>query len=82
MLVIHDIDVRHNGMVRHAFERGIAEVASLAATNDRRVDHEVGETAQPGHGSDDGRHVGDLVFGEMPGLGAVAGDEFFLPSPS
>ena len=73
--VVHDIDVGHDGMVRHAFERLVAEVPGLAAADHGPVDLQVCEAAQPGHGGDDGRHVGDLVLGQMAGLGSGVGDE-------
>ena len=36
--VIHDIDVGHDGMVRHAFERLVAEVPGLAAADHGPID--------------------------------------------
>jgi hypothetical protein len=50
-------------------------VPGLAAADYRPVDPQMCEAAQPGHGGDDGRHVGDLALGKMVGLGAGVGDE-------
>jgi hypothetical protein len=62
-------------MVRHAFERLVAEVPGLAAADHRPVDLQMCEAAQPGHGGDNGRHIGDLILGEMAGLGPGVADE-------
>ena len=39
------------------------------------TDLQMGEAAQPRQRGDDGRHVGDLVLGQIAGLGAGVGDE-------
>ena len=73
--IVHHIDVRHDRMVRHALQRLVAEMAGLAAADHGRIDVELREAAQARHGGDDGRHVGDLVLGEMARLGARIGDQ-------
>ena len=71
--IVHDVDVGHDRMMRHPFQRFVAEVARLATADHRRVDLQMRKAAQPHHGGGDGGHVGDLVFGQVPRLGAGIG---------
>src|SRR5262249_47048457 len=46
-----------------------------AAPDHWRIDLQVGEAAQTGQRSDNCRHIGDLVLGQVAGLRARVGDE-------
>ena len=74
--VVEDIDVGHDGMVRHAFQSLVAEVARHAAADHRRGDFQIGESTQARQRGDDRRRVGDLIFSQVSRLRAWIGDQF------
>ena len=73
--IVENVDVGHDGMMRNALQRLVAEMAGLAAADHRRGDVELSKAAQARQRGDDRRHVADLIFGEVTGFRARIGDQ-------
>src|ERR1700730_14374761 len=73
--VVQNVDIGHDGMMRNALQRPIAEMAGLAAADHRRRDFKLSKATQAGQRGDYRRHVADLIFAQVPGFRARIGDQ-------